>query len=76
LTLSYHYRSDACKCKLNVSVVADVLKKLINMEREAKSFKPGACLSVTPKLIVKPMCKYTAGRRLGKLIHSSRVLLI
>jgi hypothetical protein len=76
LTLSYHYRSDDCKCKLKVSVVTDFLKKIINMEREVKSSKPAACLGVTPKMTVKPKCKYTAGRRLGKLRHSAGVVLI
>ena len=76
LTLSCHYRPDDCKCKLRVTVVADLLKKLMNTEREVKSSKPGTCLGVTLKVIVKPKCKYRSGRRLGKLRHSSEVVLI
>jgi hypothetical protein len=59
-----------------VSVVADLLKKSINMEREVKNCKPGTCLGVTQQLNVKPKCKYTSGRRIGKLRYSSEVVLI
>jgi len=41
-TVSYYYRSDDCECKQQVSAVADLLKKFINKERDAKNPKPKA----------------------------------
>jgi hypothetical protein len=39
---SYYYTSDDRECKQQVSTVADLVKKFINMEMDAKNPKPKA----------------------------------
>jgi hypothetical protein len=52
-TFSYYYRSDDCEYKQKVSAVADLLKKFINTERDAKNPKPKGTSSRNTKVDCK-----------------------
>jgi hypothetical protein len=68
-TFSYYHRSDDCEWKQQVSAVADLLKKFINMERDAKKSNQKPHLAGTPKLTAKHKHKQTEGRGTGEFLR-------